>query len=71
VFKRNGSTGQQWRIKYVDEVGEDKTTHNFGFRVGKAFYIQSRMPMERVIGGTSYVYLQNMNKAKTQQWKFD
>jgi hypothetical protein len=42
-----------------------------GFRVNEPFYIFSKMPIGRVIGGTSYVYMQTLTKAKTQQWKYD
>jgi len=42
-----------------------------GFRVDEPFYIQSRMPMKRVMGGTSWVYMQTWTGAKTQQWKYD
>jgi hypothetical protein len=37
-----------------------------GFRVNEPFYIFSKMPIGRVIGGTSYVYMQTLTKAKTQ-----
>jgi len=47
-------------------VKEDTTKYNMGFKVGEPFYFISRLPMHRCIGGTSWVYLQKITKAKTQ-----
>jgi hypothetical protein len=69
--KKNGGTNQQWRLLYLKDKKEDKTNFNMGFKVDEPFYFISRMPMKRCIGGTSYVYLQKITKAKTQQWRFD
>jgi hypothetical protein len=71
AWKKNNGRLQRWTIVYVDQMGEDKRRVVDGFRVDTPFYIQSRMPMKRVIGGTSYVYMQTLTRAKTQQWKYD
>jgi hypothetical protein len=57
---------QKWYILYKDNVKADNRTMVDGFRVNEPFYIFSKMPMNRVIGGTSYVYMQTLTKAKTQ-----
>jgi hypothetical protein len=64
--KKNGGRHQQWKLLYLKDVKEDTTKFNRGFKVDEPFYFFSRMPLNRVIGGTSYVYLQNLTKAKTQ-----
>jgi len=71
AWKKNGGRNQQWKLLYIKNKGKDTTKFNMGFRVDEPFYIMSRLPMKRVMGGTSWVYLQNHTKAKTQQWRFD
>ena len=71
VNKKNGGRNQQWKLLYLKDVKEDTTKFNMGFKVDEPFYFMSRMPLRRVIGGTSYVYMQKITKAKTQQWRFD
>jgi hypothetical protein len=65
VWGKNGGRNQQWKLLYLKDVKEDTTKFNRGFKVDEPFYFFSRMPLNRVIGGTSYVYLQNLTKAKT------
>jgi hypothetical protein len=67
----NGRRHQKWVIQYVDNLKADRRKNVDGFRVDTEFYIQSRMPMKRVIGGTSYVYMQTLTRAKSQRWKYD
>jgi len=65
AWKKSGGRNQQWKLLYLKDKKKDTTKFNRGFRTGEAFYIISRMPLKRVMGGTSWVYLQNMTKAKT------
>jgi hypothetical protein len=57
AWKKNNGKFQRWTIVYVDQMKEDSRHMVDGFRVDTPFYIRSRMPMRRVIGGTSYVYM--------------
>jgi len=71
AWNKNNDAGMKWRILYIDDKRADNRTTNDGFRVNEPFYIMSRLPLKRVIGGTSYVYLQHLTKAKTQKWRYD
>jgi hypothetical protein len=52
VTKKVFSIHQKWRIQYVDEAENAKTTGLYGpyqIHLGRAFIIRSRLPMQRVI----------------------
>jgi len=58
VLAKNGSAAQKWRVVYADGKGEpNKGQPNkgglvnppYGMKPGEAFYLRSRLPMQRVM----------------------
>lgn len=51
VYGRHNKANQRWSIIYTDNQEKAATSgldENFGFKIGKPFYIRSRMGMRRV-----------------------
>jgi hypothetical protein len=71
VWKRHGGANQRWRVVYADQASKEKTKgydSDFGFYIGRAFYIRSRMPMKRVAEAVSVnIRLRRWNKGRSRQ----
>jgi len=76
IAKRTNNANQRWRVVYKDKSttqtkGLDK---DFGFEIGRPFYIHSRLPTNRVLiyrGGHRLIIQRwHMNK-RCQKWVFD
>ena len=75
VEKKTFSIHQKWRIQYVDDAEDAKTSGlytPYQIHIGRAFIIRSRLPMQRVvtvIGGRNLV-IQTHNRANQNQMFF-
>jgi len=53
VWNRHNGSNQKWNVKYTDEHDIDEPTKgynkDFGFYIGRPFYIVSKLPMKRVV----------------------
>jgi hypothetical protein len=74
MWKRHGGANHRWRVVYVDQAGKEKTKGydtDFGFHIGRAFYIRSRMPMKRVAEAVSTnIRLRRAHRGRTRQQTF-
>jgi hypothetical protein len=72
VAKKSYTVNQKWDVIYVDEAAALATSglyKPFGLHLGRPFYIQSRMPMQRVlevVGGRNVV-ASSMDRARESQ----
>jgi hypothetical protein len=79
VHKKNGTPAQKWKIVYEDKAKDIKTegfADDYGMKIGKPFYIQSVMPMRRVITchGAHHVRVNNVDpnrNRRSQHWTYD
>jgi hypothetical protein len=52
VYGNNGGSGQRWDVVYLDKAKGPQLkgmNKDFGFHVGRPFYIVSKLPFERVV----------------------
>lgn len=79
VNNKNNGNHQRWVVRYLDDKdykdeptsGESK---DFGFSIGRPFYIVSAMPMRRVIDVNAgrFLGLKSYKQGSlSQQWVFD
>jgi len=77
VWKRHNGANQRWKVVYTDKAKKEQTTglnKEFGFHIGRPFYLVSRLPMKRVAEaiGASNVALKRYTKGRAaQQFFFD
>jgi hypothetical protein len=76
TYRRHGKANQKWKIVYTDTTGKAATGMNdeFGFVIGKPFYLRSRLPFHRVAecqGASNVILKRWRNNQKQQQWYFD
>lgn len=77
VWKRHNKANQRWKVVYLDKKEKDRSeglNQNFGFHVNRPFYIQSRLPMKRVIeaiGANNLVIKSLVRNRLAQQFFFD
>jgi hypothetical protein len=77
VHKQHKGANQRWSIVYVDKAKKEPTTglnKEYGFHIGRPFYLVSRLPMKRVaeLHGATHMRLNRYRvNTKTQQFFFD
>jgi hypothetical protein len=77
VYNRHNRPNQRWTIVYLDKKGKERhqgKNTQFGFFIRRPFYIESRMPMRRVIevvGGRNLVIKSRVYNRRTQLFVFD
>jgi hypothetical protein len=77
VWKKTFSINQKWRIQYVDDAEDAKTTGlytPYQIHLGRAFVIRSRLPMQRVltvVGGRNTVIQTHDRSNQNQIWFLD
>lgn len=77
VYSKNTGIGQRWNIIYLDKKGKGlkkgQLNRGFGFYVERPFFIQSRLPMRRVLQvvGSNVVIKTLVRNRNTQKWVFD
>jgi hypothetical protein len=77
VHGNNSAVNQRWTIVYLDQADKEPTkgmNENFGFNIGRPFYIRSRLPMKRIaecVGANNVVLKRWRKNAMGQQWAFD
>lgn len=75
--KKDANKQQKWRVIYVDEYKEEEVKgkyKDFGFFVGRPFYLVSALPLGRVLqvnGGSTLVIHRYVKGRKEQMWYFD
>lgn len=68
---------QKWKVVYLDEATKIPTegfSEEYGFYIGKPFYMRSRLPMQRVaecVGANNVVLRTYRKNTRAQQWIFD
>jgi hypothetical protein len=68
---------QQWQVVYLEDAKGPQTkglNKDFGFHVGRPFYLISKLPFNRMIeciGANNVTMRRWRNNAKAQQWFFD
>jgi hypothetical protein len=70
VHGKNNGANQRWRIVYLDKADKEPTKgldDDFGFHIGRPFYLVSRLPMKRVAEcvGANNVVLKRYVKGRT------
>jgi hypothetical protein len=77
AWRKNNSAAQKWTIVYQDKAGRSKSrgmNKRVGLEINRPFYIQSRMPMKRVVEawGANWLVIRDYVKDKRgQQFFFD
>jgi len=75
--KQNSGENQRWSIEYSDKEVAIKTegmNEDFGWHIGRPFYILTKMPSGRAIsvqGGRNLVLATKQYKEVSQQFYFD
>jgi len=77
VAGRNNGKNQKWNVIYVDEakkIADKGLNVDFGFHVNRPFYMQSRLPLRRVIEsiGANNMVIKRYTKGRlAQQFLFN
>jgi hypothetical protein len=77
VWGLHKGANQRWKIQYLDKLDKQPTSglnKEFGFHIGRPFYLVSRLPMRRVAEcvGANNVQLRRYTKGRVaQQFYFD
>jgi hypothetical protein len=77
VWTRHTGSNQRWSIVYTDKAGPAPSKgldSNFGFHIGRAFYLRSRMPMKRIaecVGTDVRLRRFHGRRVRQQTWRFD
>jgi len=69
---RHNGANQRWKIEYLDKAKKEATSglnKEFGFHIGRPFYLVSRLPMKRVAEavGANNVVLKRWTKGRAAQ----
>jgi hypothetical protein len=79
VWKRNNSAAQKWKLVYSEDakdIQKEGFAKDYGFKIGKPFYIQSSFPMKRVVTchGAHHLRANKIHRnrsQKSQHWTYD
>jgi hypothetical protein len=77
THKRHDGANQRWKVVYADKAKDIQTkglNKEFGFHIGRPFYLVSRLPMRRVaemVGASNIVLKRWVRNRAAQRFVFD